>query len=371
MNANEVDRQPRRRRSLGRSGPVHPNDDVNMCQSSNDVIPAAIHVAAYLLVAESLLPAHDHLESTLRRRAAETQDVVKTGRTHLMDAMPVRLGDSRSAAGRRRSSRRGTRIESHAAPAGRSLPSAAPRSAPASTPTPSSAPGSRPRSPKRTGLPFVEGDGSLCAAGDAGHRRRVQRSAQGVCGRADEDRQRPALMNSGPQAGLAEIVLPALQPGSSIMPGKINPVIAEAVMMVCAQVIGNDVTVTVGAQMGNFELNVMLPVIAHNLLQSIEIPGDASTVLADKAIAGFTVNAEQIADLVDKNPIMVTALNPIIGYDLGGEDRQARLRREAAGQRCRRRDDRSYGRGARSLARSGGSRRWRHQGRRKQWWLTD
>jgi fumarate hydratase class II len=126
-------------------------------------------------------------------------------------------------------------------------------------------------------------------------------------------------MNSGPQAGLAEIVLPALQPGSSIMPGKINPVIAEATMMVCAQVIGNDATIAVGAQHGNFELNVMLPVIAHNLLESIELLARMSRVLADKAVAGFTVNQEHIDDLVEKNPIMVTALNPIIGYELGAK----------------------------------------------------
>jgi fumarate hydratase class II len=122
-------------------------------------------------------------------------------------------------------------------------------------------------------------------------------------------------MNSGPIAGLGEIVLPALQPGSSIMPGKINPVISESTMMVCAQVIGNDSTITIGAQHGNFELNVMLPVIALNLLQSIELLANVSTILADKAIAGFTVNVDHIAELVDKNPIMVTALNPIIGYD--------------------------------------------------------
>jgi len=126
-------------------------------------------------------------------------------------------------------------------------------------------------------------------------------------------------MNSGPQAGLSEIVLPALQPGSSIMPGKINPVIAEATMMVCAQVIGNDAAVTVGAQMGNFELNVMLPVIAHNLLESISLLANTSNVLADKAIEGFTVNTETIAELVEKNPIMVTALNPVIGYDMAAK----------------------------------------------------
>ena len=126
-------------------------------------------------------------------------------------------------------------------------------------------------------------------------------------------------MNSGPIAGLAEIVLPALQPGSSIMPGKINPVIPEAVLMVCAQVIGNDVTVTIGGQSGVFQLNVMLPVIAHNLLQSEMLLGNAARVLADKAIAGFTVNRDHVASLVDKNPIMVTALNPVIGYELGAK----------------------------------------------------
>src|SRR4029078_4517731 len=127
------------------------------------------------------------------------------------------------------------------------------------------------------------------------------------------------LMNSGPQAGLGEIILPALQPGSSIMPGKINPVICEATMMVCAQVIGNDTAITIGAQMGNFELNVMLPVIAHNLLQSIELLAKTSEVLADKAMAGFTVNTAHIAGLVERNPSMVTALNAIIGYELGAK----------------------------------------------------
>ena len=126
-------------------------------------------------------------------------------------------------------------------------------------------------------------------------------------------------MNSGPQAGLAEIALPALQPGSSIMPGKINPVIPEAVMMVAAQVIGNDAAITVAASHGNFELLVMLPVIAHNLLQSLEILANVSRVLADKALSGFTVNREAIAELVEKNPIMVTALNPVVGYELGAK----------------------------------------------------
>ncbi len=139
-------------------------------------------------------------------------------------------------------------------------------------------------------------------------------------------------MNSGPLAGLGEIALPALQPGSSIMPGKVNPVIPEAVTMVAAQVIGNDATITVAGQSGNFQLNVMLPVIAYNLLQSGRILANASRVLADTAIAGFTVNEQRLKEALDSNPILVTALNPVIGYELGASDRQEGLRRGAADQ---------------------------------------
>jgi fumarate hydratase class II len=172
---------------------------------------------------------------------------------------------------------------------------------------------------QRTGQPFVEAENHFSA--QAAQDTAVELSGQlrtyavALMKIANDLR----LMNSGPQAGLAEIALPALQPGSSIMPGKVNPVIAEATMMVCAQVIGNDATVTVGAHMGNFELNVMLPVIAHNLLESIALLANISEVLADKAIAGFTVNEAHIADLVEKNPIIVTALNPVIGYDLAAK----------------------------------------------------
>jgi fumarate hydratase, class II len=316
MNANEVIAN-RAAQIVGEGRPVHPNDDVNMCQSSNDVIPAAIHVAAYLLVRESLIPALDHLEVVLRRRAEETRDVIKTGRTHLMDAMPIRLGQQiggwATQVGQAREriestlprlaqlalggTAVGTGINAH--------PEFGARVAAALA--------------QRTGLPFIEGGDhfALQASQDTAAELSGQLKAYavGLMKIANDLR----LMNSGPQAGLAEIVLPALQPGSSIMPGKINPVIGEAVMMVCAQVIGNDLSVTIGAQLGNFELNVMLPVIAHNLLQSIEILSTASNVLADKAVAGFTVNAEHMAELVDKNPILITALNATIGYDLGAK----------------------------------------------------
>jgi fumarate hydratase class II len=310
-NANEV--IATRTGQIDASVSVHPNDHVNMGQSSNDVIPAAIHVAAYSAVTEELLPALDHLANTLEKRAAETRGVIKTGRTHLMDATPVRLGDEIGGWA--------AQIRNAHARVGSTLPRVA-RLAIGGTAVgtglnahPDFGALMAAKLAERTGHPFVETNNHFEA--QAAQDTAVELSGQlkvtavALIKIANDLR----WMNSGPQAGLGEIVLPALQPGSSIMPGKINPVIAEATMMVAAQVIGNDATITTGAQLGNFELNVMLPVIAHNLLQSIELLSTTCVVLADKAIAGFTVNEAHIADLVEKNPIMVTALNPIIGYD--------------------------------------------------------
>lgn len=316
MNANEVIAS-RAAQLAGGGRPVHPNDHVNMCQSSNDVIPSSIHVAAYLEIAERLLPAMTHLQETLDRRAADTHDVIKTGRTHLMDATPVRLGQEIGGWAFQVAEAR-ARIEA-------SLPRLA-KLAIGGTAVGTGI-NTHPEFGERvaaqlatlTGQPFVKTENHF--AGLASQDTATEISGQlkayavGLLKIANDLR----WMNSGPQAGLAEIVLPALQPGSSIMPGKINPVIAEATMMVCAQVIGNDAAITIGAQHGNFELNVMLPVIAHNLLESISLLASISLVLADKAIAGFTINQAHIDDLVEKNPIMVTALNPIIGYELGAK----------------------------------------------------
>ena len=314
MNANEVIATLASRK-LGRK--VHPNDHVNMSQSSNDVIPTAIHVSAYLSVEETLLPALAHLKETIDKKAAETDHVVKTGRTHLMDAMPVRMSQEMSgwssqiAHGMDRvravlprlallaqgGTAVGTGINAHPEFGRRFAAKMA----------------------ERTGLPFETSPNyfeSLSSQDTAvelsGQLKVIAASLMKI---ANDLR----WMNSGPIAGLAEIALPALQPGSSIMPGKINPVIPEAVTMVCAQVFGNDVSITIGGQAGNFQLNVMLPVIAHNLLESIKILGNVSRILADKAIAGFTVNEERIASFVDRNPILVTALNPVIGYELGAK----------------------------------------------------
>jgi len=315
MNANEVIAN-RVTQILGGelgSKSVHPNDHVNMGQSSNDVIPAAIHLSALLEVQETLLPGLRHLQAALERRAAELDDVVKTGRTHLMDATPVRLGQEiggwayqvaqsiqriqdclpRLAELAIGGTAVGTGINTHAE-FGRRVAA---------------------RLAQRTGLPLVEtaqhfaAQAAMDSAAELSSQ--LKTAATALLKIANDLR----WMNSGPIAGLGEITLPALQPGSSIMPGKINPVICEATMMACAQVMANDLAVTLGNQWGNFELNVMLPLIAHNLLGSIAILGNAARVLADKAVAGFTVNRERMAELVEKNPILVTALNPVIGYD--------------------------------------------------------
>lgn len=314
MNANEV--IAHRANELGEgSVRIHPNDDVNMCQSSNDVIPSAIHVAAALETIELLLPALRDLHRITLDRASELATVVKTGRTHLMDATPVTLGQE---------------IGGWAAQIDLSIErieSTLPRIAElaiggTAVGTGINAPHEfgalvAARLAERTGFPFVETRNHFAAQASMDSAAELSGQLKAYAVALMKIANDLRWMNSGPQAGLAEIVLPALQPGSSIMPGKINPVVAEATMMVCAQAIGNDLSVTIGAQMGNFELNVMLPMIAHNLLQSIELLAKTSEVLAQKAMAGFTVNREHIADLVERNPIMVTALNPIIGYELG------------------------------------------------------
>jgi fumarate hydratase class II len=284
-----------------------------MGQSSNDVIPTAIHVSAYLEVHERLLPALRHLHATLKKREAEFHDIVKTGRTHLMDAMPIRLSQEISGWAFQ-VEQSIDRIES-------SLPRLA-KLAIGGT-----AVGTGINAPKdfgkivanrlagRTKLPFVETDNHFAAQATMDTAVELSGQLKATASSFVKMANDLRWMNSGPIAGLGEISLPALQPGSSIMPGKVNPVMCEMMMMVCAQVTGNDSAITIADQQGNFELNVMLPVIAHNLLQSITLLGNASRLLADKAIAGFTVNKERISGLVDKNPILVTALNPVIGYD--------------------------------------------------------
>ncbi|HEX8552636.1 MAG TPA: class II fumarate hydratase [Abditibacteriaceae bacterium] len=311
MNANEVIA------TLASRGDVkiHPNDDVNNGQSSNDVIPAAISVAAALEIQDNLLPALRHLAGTLRKRAGETDDVIKTGRTHLMDAMPIRL--SQEIGGWAAQVEAGIERILNSQPRLLELATGGTAVGTGINAHPEFGHRLAQRLGEKTHIPFIEARNHFAAqsAQDAAVEMsgQLKTLASALFKIANDLR----WMNSGPQAGLGEIVLPSLQPGSSIMPGKINPVIPEATMMVCAQVMGNDATITFSNASGNFQLNVMLPVIAHNLLQSITLLGNVSNLLADKAIAGFEVKAEAMQELVDKNPIMVTVLNPVIGYEKG------------------------------------------------------
>jgi fumarate hydratase class II len=312
MNANEVIATLASRR-IGKQ--VHPNDQVNMGQSSNDVVPTAIHVSAALLLSESLLPALRHLSTVLGLRAREFEALVKTGRTHLMDAMPITL--AQELGGWR------AQIDKGCA----RLVSVMPRLL-------ALAQGG---TAVGTGINARENFGAVFARHLAAEARLIfvpshnyfeALSSQDTAVELSGQLKVVAVslmkisndlrwMNSGPLAGLGEIALPALQPGSSIMPGKVNPVVPESVTMIAAQVIGNDATITIGGQSGNFQLNVMLPVIAYNLLQSLDLLSIGSRNLADHALAGFTVNEGRLREAVDRNPILVTALNPIIGYEKG------------------------------------------------------
>jgi fumarate hydratase class II len=310
MNANEVIARLATQR-LGSQ--VHPNDHVNRSQSSNDVIPTAIHVSACLVLHEELLPALEGLAATIGRRADEFEALVKTGRTHLMDAMPIRFGQELGAwqAQIRHASERLAGVSPRVqriAQGGTAVGTGV--NCPAEFPARFAEQLSH-----RTGLSFRPSENFFealscqdTAVELSGQLRVLSISLMKI---ANDLR----WMNSGPLTGLDEIHLPALQPGSSIMPGKINPVIPEAVAMACAQVIGNDATIGVAGQSGNFQLNTMLPVIAYNLLQSMKLMARGAKILAEKAIAGFTVNENVIKAGLVNNPVLVTALTATVGYD--------------------------------------------------------
>jgi len=312
MNANEVIARLARQSGVE---DIHPNDDVNMGQSSNDVIPTAIHVSAALDVTEKLLPALEHLAEVLGDKAKENADVVKTGRTHLMDAMPVTLGQELDAWK--------TQVE-HGAERIRAVMPRLCALAQGGTAVGSGI-NAHPKFggkvatllAERTEVPFTTADSCFEALSCQDTAVELSGQLKVVAVSLMKIANDLRWMNSGPLAGLGEIALPALQPGSSIMPGKVNPVIPEAVAMLSAQVIGNDATITVAGQAGNFQLNVMLPVVAYNLLQSIEVLANGATALADRAVAGFTVNRDRLDEALDRNPILVTALNPVIGYEKG------------------------------------------------------
>ena len=291
---------------------VSPNDHVNMGQSSNDVIPSAIHVAAALQVNQKLLPALTHLIEALDKREKELARVAKTGRTHLMDAMPVTFGQEISGwktlleHDRKRLTQTldrlfqltlggtavGTGTNTHPNFSKRVCEHLA----------------------KDTGLPFKPADNFFAAQSVPATAQELSSNLRSVATSLIKIANDLRWMNSGPLAGFGEIELPVLQPGSSIMPGKINPVILESVLMVSAQITGLDTAISIGAQSGNFELNVMLPMIGTNLITSITLASNASMNLADNAVSGFKVNTGHIQSALNRNPILVTALNPVIGY---------------------------------------------------------
>jgi len=310
MNANEV--IARRATQVGKR-PVHPNDHVNFGQSSNDVIPTAIHVSARVAIEEELIPALEHMRKALATKAKKFDKVMKSGRTHLMDATPVRLGQefrgyatqvAKSIERLRHASveleelalggtATGTGINTHPEFAAKAIE----------------------RIAKTTGISFREADDHFEAQGSkdaavsaSGALNTVATSLMKI---ADDLR----WMGSGPTSGLFEIRLPAIQPGSSIMPGKVNPVMAEATMMVAARVMGNHTTVTIAGSRGNFELNVMMPVLAHALLESITLLATVARELTDRCIVGIEANEARAKELLELNPSIATALNPYIGYD--------------------------------------------------------
>ena len=326
MNTNEVIARVASEALDGRK--VHPNDHVNMCQSSNDVIPTAIHLSASLALRDDLLPALSALHSTLKNKSEAFDDVVKSGRTHLMDATPIRLGQEFGGYAAQ---------VSHGI---RRLKNALEELAEVALGGTATGSGiNRHREfPRRTLAYINEATGLSMREAEDHFEAQAAKDAAVMAGGAlntvavsllkiaNDIR----LLSSGPTSGLAEITLPAIQPGSSIMPGKVNPVLCEAMMMACARVMGNHTTITIGAQHGNLELNVMMPVIADCLLQSIGLLAGACRALDERCLRGIEANRTRCSELVELNPSIATALNAAIGYDAAAKVAKEAARRRVA-----------------------------------------
>ncbi len=316
MNTNEVVAH-RATELLDGETKVHPNDHVNFGQSSNDVIPTAMHVSARLALSEELIPALEHLAGALEAKARAFDGIVKSGRTHLMDATPVRLGQE--FGGYAHQLRRGVERVKAVAVELEELALGGTATGTGINTDPAFASGTIGRLAEATGIPFREAENHFEAQGakDAvvnasGALNTVAVSLMKI---ADDIR----WLSSGPTSGIHEIRLPAIQPGSSIMPGKVNPVMSEALMMVAARVMGNHTTITVGGQRGNFELNVMMPVMAQALLESIALTAGASRAFTDHCVVGIEANEARCRELLERNPSIATALNLHIGYDKASE----------------------------------------------------
>ena len=302
---------------IGSRDPVHPNDHVNMGQSSNDVIPSAMHISAAEQLKHCLIPALEKLANALDNKAKEFHDVIKIGRTHLMDATPVRLGQE--FGGYAQQIRYGKRRAEDAIEALKELALGGTAVGTGLNRHPQFPAKVMRHLEQRTGIAFREApdhfeaqgakDGVVEASG------LLKTIAVSLFKIANDIR----LLGSGPRCGVGEIQLPATQPGSSIMPGKVNPVICESVMMVCSQVIGADAVITWGAANGNLDLNVMMPVMAHNLLEAIRLLGNAADNLAERCVSGIVANKERCKELIELSMAMVTSLAPKIGYDRAAE----------------------------------------------------
>jgi fumarate hydratase, class II len=317
MNANEVIA------NLAGEG-VHPNDHVNMGQSSNDVFPSAVHLAALDQATNKLLPALETLSQSLARKADEFADIVKAGRTHLMDAVPVTLGQEFS--GYATQVRLGRERVSQALPHVGQIPLGGTATGTGLNTHPEFAARVRAKLSDATGLPIEPAADPFEAQANRDALVELSGALKVVAVSLTKIAQDLALMGSGPRTGLSELALPELQKGSSIMPGKVNPVIPEVVLQVAAQVIGNDTAITIGGMQGQFELNVRIPLIARNLLQSIHILSSAATMLAEKCVEGVEANREVCERHAESTPAIATALNPYIGYDKGTEIVQEAVR---------------------------------------------
>ncbi|UQX02777.1 class II fumarate hydratase [Streptomyces sp. RerS4] len=310
MNTNEVIATLATER-LGRE--VHPNDHVNASQSSNDVFPSSIHIAATAAVTGELIPALEHLAAALEDKAGEFAGVVKAGRTHLMDATPVTLGQE--FGGYAAQVRHGVERLRAALPRLAELPLGGTAVGTGINTPPGFSAAVIAEVAAATGLPLTEARDHFEAQGARDALVETSGMLRTVAVSLTKISNDLRWMASGPRTGLAEINLPDLQPGSSIMPGKVNPVVPEAVLMIAAQVMGNDATVAVAGAAGNFELNVMLPVMARNLLESIRLLGNGSRLLADRTVAGITANVERAREYAESSPSVVTPLNRYIGYE--------------------------------------------------------
>ncbi|MGP3754729.1 class II fumarate hydratase [Streptomyces sp. IBSNAI001] len=310
MNTNEVVATLATER-LGRE--VHPNDHVNASQSSNDVFPSSIHIAATAAVTADLIPALEHLAVSLERKSAEFSEVVKSGRTHLMDATPVTLGQE--FGGYAAQIRHGVERLHASLPRLAELPLGGTAVGTGINTPPGFSAAVIAEVARTTGLPLTEARNHFEAQGARDGLVETSGQLRTIAVSLTKISNDLRWMASGPRTGLAEISLPDLQPGSSIMPGKVNPVVPEAVLMVAAQVTGNDTTVAVAGAAGNFELNVMLPVIAKNLLESVRLLTNASRLLADRTVDGITAHVERARQYAESSPSVVTPLNKYIGYE--------------------------------------------------------